>query len=562
MKIISLVLCFVFFAATVCGESAPRVETPLGTIEGVIDKSINGRRFFSFEGVPYARPPVGKYRFKEPVPPKPWEGTWQAKTKHVCLQYDHFSLTANPDPVIGQEDCLYLNVYTPDLNPKKKLNVIVYIHGGAFIFGSGQMYQSHILMDRDVVYVSLNYRLGPLGFLSTEDDVVPGNNGLRDQIMALTWVKNNIKYFGGDPESITLFGMSAGGASVHFHYLTPKSRGLFTRGISQSGCMLAPWVLMENPLERAKEVANLLGCTSKDSVSMVDCMRKRPGKQVVATVGNMQPYLFNPFSPFGAVVDGEWASDPVLPKHPYQLLTEKKVFDAPWIASLTLDEGLYPGYDFYEEKELKYIENNWNAVLPHILHYNYTIDIKEHDRVSQMIRKEYLGNKKLDRETYHDLIDAIGDRLFKVDVDKCIKLQSKATRSSIYQYLFAYRGAHSWSEFRRGIEEDVVFLGVSHADDTPYVLFEHDMNTQTTENDRKMSKIFLDAFISFAKSGKPTIDGIEWAAAAPGESPQYLRIDAPTSMKMERDDNKGNVQFWKSIDFRENENLFKIKDEL
>lgn len=147
--------------------------------------------------------------------------------------------------ILGTEDCLYVNIYTPKIHAK--LDVIVYIHGGAFMFGSGAIYQPHILLDKNVVYVTLNYRLGPLGraicnlrrerdkflwnwisgFLSTEDDVSPGNNGLKDQILALKWVKENIQYFGGNPNSITITGTSAGGASVHFHTLTKESRGIY-----------------------------------------------------------------------------------------------------------------------------------------------------------------------------------------------------------------------------------------------------------------------------------------------------------------------------------------------
>lgn len=166
---------------------------------------------------------------------------WQAKTPSKCIQYNHFT-PSGADYVIGllpfsllnvfvrlvhlgEEDCLHVNVYTPRVDPKARFNVIIFIHGGAFMFNHGTSYGPKIIMDRDIVYVTFNYRLGPLGFLSTEDEVVPGNNGIRDQILALKWVKDNIAYFGGNPESITITGMSAGGASVHMHYLSPLSKG-------------------------------------------------------------------------------------------------------------------------------------------------------------------------------------------------------------------------------------------------------------------------------------------------------------------------------------------------
>lgn len=149
--------------------------------------------------------------------------------------------------IIGEEDCLYVNVFTPTKVPQQEdnMDVIVYIHGGAFMFGSAQAFADpRYLMDKDVVVVTMNYRLGPfgmakhtwgiisniifqfVGFMSTEDEVIPGNNGLKDQVLALQWVNKNIHVFGGNPDSVTLMGLSAGGTSVHLHYFSPLSKGL------------------------------------------------------------------------------------------------------------------------------------------------------------------------------------------------------------------------------------------------------------------------------------------------------------------------------------------------
>lgn len=122
------------------------------------------------------------------------------------------------------------------------------------------------------------------GFLSTEDTVVPGNMGMKDQVMALKWVKDNIQYFGGNPNSITLVGMSAGGSSVHLHYMSPLSNGLFNRGFSMSGTALNPWVLAENSLQKAKQLASSLGCNMVTTREMIDCLRYRPARQIVQNV--------------------------------------------------------------------------------------------------------------------------------------------------------------------------------------------------------------------------------------------------------------------------------------
>ncbi|GLV38037.1 Juvenile hormone esterase duplication [Carabus blaptoides fortunei] len=143
-------------------ETRPLLTTPLGRLRGSFYQSLGGRQYAAFEGIPYAKPPVKKNRFREPRPVKQWEGVLEARFLYTCIQYNHY-ISMDKDRVIGDEDCLYLNVYTPNVHPDIQMDVIVFIHGGAFMYGSGQVYGERILMDRNVVYVTLNYRLGPFG---------------------------------------------------------------------------------------------------------------------------------------------------------------------------------------------------------------------------------------------------------------------------------------------------------------------------------------------------------------------------------------------------------------
>ena len=136
-------------------------------------------------------------------------------------------------------------------------------------------------MKNDVIFVGLHYRLGSLGFLSTEDDIVPGNMGLKDQSMAMRWVKTHIRAFGGDPEKITITGLSAGGASVHYHYLSRMSTGLFHSGISFSGTAFDCWTQIENSREKAMRLADLVNCPTGDVKKMIECMKERPAKDIV-----------------------------------------------------------------------------------------------------------------------------------------------------------------------------------------------------------------------------------------------------------------------------------------
>ncbi|XP_047106565.1 venom carboxylesterase-6-like [Schistocerca piceifrons] len=149
---------------------------------------------------------------------------------------------------------------------------MVWIHGGCFTGGSGSTVADYFV-DNDVIFVGINYRLGLLGFLSTNDDVVPGNMGLKDQVEALRWVQRNIAAFGGDPDKVTIFGQSAGGASIHYHVLSPMSKGLFKNAIAMSGSALNPWAFSRNATDRAVRFAGTLGYTGTSSSDLVNFLK-------------------------------------------------------------------------------------------------------------------------------------------------------------------------------------------------------------------------------------------------------------------------------------------------
>lgn len=218
----------------------------------------------------------------------PWEGERLAiKDAPICLQRDPFRRDMILD---GSEDCLYLNVYTPE-RPRTNgsLPVMVWFHGGGWQCGSGisSFYGPDFLLDHDIVLVSANFRLGPLGFLSTETLDCPGNNGLKDQLEVLHWVRANIASFGGDPNSVTVFGESAGGASVTYHMLSEKSRGLLHRGIAQSGTYFNPWAQPAHKgvaAGRATKLAQIVGCgNAGEWPEKLECLRKKPAEDIVAS---------------------------------------------------------------------------------------------------------------------------------------------------------------------------------------------------------------------------------------------------------------------------------------
>lgn len=211
-----------------------------------------------------------------PVPVKPWDDTFDAtEDGPFCVQP-----TKYPEQLT--EDCLRLNVYTRNINPSEKRPVIVYFHSGGFYSSSGQssLIGPQHFLDHDIVLVTVNYRLGILGFLATGTKEAPGNNGLKDQVEALKWVRDNIANFGGDSNSVTIMGYSAGGTSNTLHLLSPMSKGLYHRAIVMSGPATAQWEYPTNQLEIAKKQARLLNCSDESVETIMDCLRKVSVKQV------------------------------------------------------------------------------------------------------------------------------------------------------------------------------------------------------------------------------------------------------------------------------------------
>ena len=256
------------------------VSTKYGDIEGLVTAYPNASGPFKsvskFLGVPFAAPPVGELRLKAPEPPKEWKPNVLQAKKHgdVCWQgklLEIYTKMFVPNFTYS-EDCLYLDVYSP--NVSQSLPVLFYIHGGGYDHGTALTYPSDLLALHGLVVVVIQYRLGPFGFLTTGDSSAPGNYGMLDQVEALKWVKDNIKYFGGDPSRVTICGISAGATSVSLHLLSPLSKGLFHQAIAESGVDLSPFATQPNSaaLRSSIDLAEKLDCATNDHSTMLACI--------------------------------------------------------------------------------------------------------------------------------------------------------------------------------------------------------------------------------------------------------------------------------------------------
>ncbi|XP_064375759.1 fatty acyl-CoA hydrolase precursor, medium chain-like isoform X2 [Dromaius novaehollandiae] len=291
--LLSLILTAGVTALVATGQNTeqPEVVTKYGRVRGnqirvhAAERSVN-----VFLGLPFAKPPVGPLRFSEPQPPEPWKGVRDATFyPPVCLQDreqgQYFSdlITNRKEkiPLQLSEDCLYLNVYTPTSTEKQeKLPVFVWIHGGGLVFGAASTYDGSALAAFDnVVVVTIQYRLGILGYFSTSDEHARGNWGYLDQVAALQWIQENIINFGGDPGSVTITGESAGGVSVSALVLSPLAKGLFHKAISESGTAIQI-LFTDHPEEQAQRIATVAGCQISSSAAMVECLKDKTEEEM------------------------------------------------------------------------------------------------------------------------------------------------------------------------------------------------------------------------------------------------------------------------------------------
>ncbi len=265
----------VTIALAACGDDLGPLDVELDT--GIVRGADDGHGVRSWRGIPYAAAPVGELRWKRPQPRPSWDGVRDATAVGFkCPQNTVITIGG------GAEDCLNLNVWMPSPAPRTPLPVMVWIHGGAFLFGSGgdPFYAgAELARTRGVVVVTINYRLGGLGFLvhpaleAEDPDHVAGNYGLSDQVAALQWVQRNIAAFGGDPDRVTVFGESAGGFSTCLLYASPVTAGLFSAAIVESGACSSPLVQpYDTSLADGITLGDKLGCPGTDAAALA-CMR-------------------------------------------------------------------------------------------------------------------------------------------------------------------------------------------------------------------------------------------------------------------------------------------------
>ncbi|CAH0557951.1 unnamed protein product [Brassicogethes aeneus] len=496
----------IFLSVAFCENNSPEVQIKDGKLRGKYMTTKEGRQFSGFTGIPFAKPALGELRFKPPVPIEPWQGTLEATSIHsVCPQRDIYRRSTE---IEGEEDCLYLNVYTPKLPNagEASLPVMIFFHGGGWLCGGGNSlwYGPEVLLDRDVVLVVTNYRLGALGFLTTGDDVVAGNNGLKDQNLAIKWTKENVAKFGGNPDSITIFGESAGGASVQYHMVSPLSRDLISGGISQSGTPLCIWAHAPEGegIKNGKKLAKSLGCPTNNNERMVDCLRKIDANKLVEQDSVFFEWDLDPMIPFKPTVehkhDGAFLSE-----HPIETMKKGQQAKVPIIVGLNTEDGALRGAGIFGNPHLlDEINQDFDRVIPISLMYDKTAkDIKG---ITQRIKHFYFNDMPVSNSSKKEIVNMYTDGWFLNCADEAVRLHKKYSTTPVYYYLFGHRGTSSLTKL---FGDPINDYGVCHADELQYLFPLADglfPENPPSDDDKKVAKIMTNLWANFAKTGNPT----------------------------------------------------------
>uniref|UniRef100_A0A646QFK8 Carboxylic ester hydrolase n=1 Tax=Hemiscolopendra marginata TaxID=943146 RepID=A0A646QFK8_9MYRI len=486
-----------------------------GRIQGTQQFSENKEEFYAYYGIPYAQPPVKKLRFKDPIKHPGWEdGVRMGKIRPaVCPQW---GITH----VIGDENCLFLNVFTSrlrqaQLRPDEPLlPVMVYIHGGGFYRGGMNIYGPEKLMDDHKVLVFVQYRLGVLGFLCTEDENFSGNYGMMDIILALQWVQENIGKFGGDKNSVTIFGNSAGGAAVSMMIASPLAKGLFSAAIVQSGSALCDWAIEENPSKFADSLAEALDCPHENRTAMFECVRKKRTKDIIEQQTRIQKRSF--LSVIKPVIDKHGRSDPFLPAHPRELYEGNKIHHVPLIAGVTTDEGLSPLLWFLIKQHTllrngtRFDHDYMPKMLNDMMDNRY--DARSLWDVSKSIYFRDVSFEE-EEEIIPPLVELIGDAMFYYCVDELLRLHSSKVPGKTFAYVFGIRNYASYDdhmdlELREITSRTSLYnSAVKHADELPYLFTMNGSNNAirtSSKGNYNMAKLWS----NFAVQEEPTPNSV------------------------------------------------------
>lgn len=521
---------FVAAATTIASaqlnHSTPTIKTQNGLLEGLDESGIK-----TFKGVPFAAPPVGKFRWREPQPVQNWTGVRKAiKFGPRAMQLPLFGdMNFRSDGM--SEDCLYLNIWTPAKNGDEKLPVLVYFYGGGFLAGDGSepRYDGESMARRGIVAITVNYRLGVFGFFAypelTQESPhhASGNYGLLDQAAALKWVQQNIAVFGGDPKKITIAGESAGSFSVSAQMASPLSKDIIAGAIGESGSLLdlAPTASLADAEKSGASFASSIKASSLAELRSVSA------EQLLKATANAG------YGKFPVTVDGYF-----FPKSP------QAIYDAGEQAHVPLLVGWNS-----EEMNYKMLLGNDGVTKEN---YNKAVQKRFGDKAAAVAS---VYNPATDADVEQVATDLAGDIFIGFSTWKWSDVQSKTGGSPVYRYLYARprpvirtEMGNATAGLAGGVIKDTAnstasknpsSKGAVHSAEIEYAMGNLPTNRvyDWQPEDFKVSAIMQNFFVNFIKTGNPNGLGVpEWPALDKSEAVPVMHIDVDT--RLERSTNE------------------------
>ncbi|XP_018565293.1 venom carboxylesterase-6-like [Anoplophora glabripennis] len=534
--------CALQFVPSRLQNSTLQVRLPQGTVQGKLKETLNRRlQYLSFEGIPYAEPPIGKLRFKPPVPARNWDGVLNtSRTFTSCVQV----IPSVLNDLIESEDCLYINVFTTvkDLHAcnVQVLPVMVWIYGGAFLLGSANStyFGPDLLLEEGVVVAHFSYRLASFGFLNTEDLVSPGNYGLKDQHLALRWVKDNIKHFGGDPDKITIFGESAGSASVQYQLLYPRNEGLFQGAISESGSALCIWAFQRKPRKIAFDLGVAAGIITSNSTELVEYLQslsveKLKSATMKTAIKHSLGIIYG--IPFAPTIEPEHP-EAFLTDKPHHLLEEGKFVKVPYIIGFNSAETflIQPAFSLTTPL-LRYYDINPGILIPSGMNAGrYT------NEAGKLIKEFYLS----DRPRAENYLEYVNDGYFYRSIIESARLFSLSAPT--FMYCFSYEGILGRKTL--GYSRIDEYKGVVHTEEMAYI-WSRSYLPEPNPTDKLVRDRMVKMWANFAKTKSPTphqdflLENISW----PTVSSNMTYLDINKEMAIKQHYRNESMMFWKGL---------------
>ncbi|KAG4067975.1 hypothetical protein HA402_010661 [Bradysia odoriphaga] len=532
LKVLALI---VFTVAVVSSVPARPSNDPL--VVATTGGLVRGERascglfcnYSSFKGIPYGKAPVGDLRFRAPQPHEGWEGVRDATEHTVVCPQTGFLFGSNED----DEDCLSINVYSPNLT--RRSPVMVWIYGGGFSSGSGNsfIYGPNFFVSEGVVLVTMNYRVGPLGFLSTNDENAPGNYGMKDVILSLKWVRDNIANFGGDPDNVTIFGESAGGAAVHYLLLSPQAEGLFHKAISQSGSALNTWAYEISPETLTHQLAKDLNITFTDNADLIAQLRQIKPSVINRAMPSMLDYEIPRgiahALPFVPSRDPKNVSpeEAFLPGHPIDLMYAGKFHHVPYVTGFNDGESLFNILEDFLDPN---VFNVYNAN-PHIMippSFNVSKGSRESESITEYISDFYFNREPLSREVRYQYTQYNTDLMFAVGIDQTANIHAQLQDEPVYYYKFSFVGSLNLVKQLLLLQN---YPGAVHADEIPYMFQITSIPAPLLPNNPavRTRQLMVRLWTNFARTGNPTppndpIANVPWHPVEGDQ--QYYEIGA------------------------------------